>query len=293
MLPFELLIHIAEYLLLPCIWAKRRVNPYWKQAFEQAFVRRLQSEKDPLTIHVYLLNSRGSPWFSFSTESIEDYIKIPLIVTTMDHQNKMIRFSPQPIVRKHSLHGVVEQPRLFRRTVLDRMQWCVKMQIQSNDSAERMFTKNKLCTVIAPDTQLNSQGSHGSITTFNMQLVYEALDNTINEAQSTLDFHIISFQCTYSYFFSKLDCDRHPFYGSWSVHTPNKQQLLRQTSKEMGLEWNDKFWSFDIVLHWLTFGDIDMVRSVVDFLVEHELQHAKIPKSPKKRYYKADSINLI
>jgi hypothetical protein len=291
MVPFELLLYIAEYLPLSDIWSKRRINSFWKNAMEQAFVQQIQQE--PLIMHVYLLNSRGGPWFSFSSESVEDYIKIPLVVSVVDQENKIIRFQQAPTTRNHNIYGQVEQPRLFRRSTLDRMQWCVKIQIQTKDSTEKKYSKKKLCTLIAPDTNLSPDKSHGSITTFDMQLLYEVFDDPISNGQSALDLKITSFKCTYSYFFSKLDCDKHEFYGSWSVHPKEKQTILLKVSKEMNLEWSECYWSFDLVLHWLTFGDPEMAPSVVEFLLEHNMQHPNTTKVQKRRFYRSDSVELI
>jgi hypothetical protein len=166
------------------------------------------------------------------------------------------------------------------------------MQILSKESTQILSKKN-LCTVIAPDTPIEARGAHGSITTFDMQFVYQANDTIITDSISALEFSVLSFQCSYSYFFSKIDKERSRQYGNWSVHEGDKLQLLKNTSREMGLEWKDKYWTFDLVLHWLTFGEESMVQTVVEFLLEHEAQHSHRSQHPKRRYYRSESVDLF
>jgi hypothetical protein len=243
-------------------------------------------------MHLYLLNARGGPWFTFSPESIEDYIKIPLHVVRVDHLHRIIHFTAAPFTRRHVHLGIVEEPKLFRRSTLDRLQWCLKMQLQSKESTQILSKKN-LFTVIAPDTPIETHGAHGSITTFDMQFVYQTNETPVTDHLSALKFSLLSFQCSYSYFFSKIDQERSVHYGNWSVHEGDKLQLLKRASKDMGLEWKDKYWTFDLVLHWLTFGEESMVQAVVEFLVEHEVQYSQRSQSPKRRYYRSESVDLF
>ncbi|KAJ3215431.1 hypothetical protein HDU67_000415 [Dinochytrium kinnereticum] len=62
-----------------------------------------------------------------------------------------------------------------------------------------------------------------------------------------------------------------------SVFPAEKIRMLREKAKEAGLPWTPSYWTFDVVLHWLSFSnpeDIDVIAksaaSVVAYLKEYE-----------------------
>lgn len=264
---------------------------------ETAVARHLRlNDKSVLKLNVYLLNSRGGPWFSFSRESIEDSLQIPLRVESIDKVAKIIKFSPMQNSFIHRIHGKHDFPTTYRRRAIDRLQWCVKVQIDALETNTKNVSKNRLCTLIAPDTQLSTEVSKCSISTYDMQMFYSVRDGIPTETEVPLIFELYSLQCSYSFLFSRLDNDRHHYYGSWNVHDPAKKQHLLKTASDMGLLWSDRYWRFDLVLHWLTLGELDTAHAVIAFLIEHQSLNPSSPSLPrnrKARYYRSESLEFI
>ncbi|KAJ3108646.1 hypothetical protein HDU97_000502 [Phlyctochytrium planicorne] len=65
-----------------------------------------------------------------------------------------------------------------------------------------------------------------------------------------------------------------------SVFPAEKIRVLREQAREANLPWSPSYWSFDVVLHWLSFGDFKSVeskemleksaKSVINYLKEYE-----------------------
>lgn len=233
-----------------------------------------------LTINLYLLNSKGLLVSTLNPDSIEDSDSLSLVVERIDPISKIIVFkTPIP-----------EIPPLIlkRRKMLHRLEWSVKLQIVNQEFA----LSRQFCTVIAADTTCDTSMNTCSISTFDMAIKCSYQEQRqLQHDQRTLKFTITDLCCSYSYFFSRLDNDRHDSYGSWSVHPAEKRSILLKSADDHGLEWQEKYWVFDLVLHWLTMGDPSEVDGVVLYLLEHEkvhsatsLRHAAV----KKRFYRSN-----
>ena len=89
-------------------------------------------------------------------------------------------------------------------------------------------------------------------------------------------------------------------YGNYTVHSPTKVSRLLSCAEAQGLSWNSTYWSFDVVLHWLThpLEESHDEHDVIDYLIEHEnlcsASSTKQRASPSvrrlKRFFVSDSI---
>jgi hypothetical protein len=249
----------------------------------------LENEQSYLKLKILLLNSRGGPWFSFGPDSIEDSLEIELSVSSVNMDDKIIRLIP-----KNDANSLIDY-RLLRRVGLDRFQWCVKFsvdRIAAKSENERKM-KNSLSTIIAPDTIIDGHEITHSISSIDMRLFYTIKELESKSGSVPLQFKIKMFECSLSYFFSKIDIDKHHYYGSWSIHSKAKRQHLQKETENAGLMWSERFWNFDIVLHWLNLGDLDCVGGVVEFIKEHESVSLANQNNRKgKRFLRNESIKF-
>jgi hypothetical protein len=248
-----------------------------------------------INLHLLIVNSRGSPWFHLvdtgeneANTAIEDQIKIPLFVRSVDFSKKVLELS-------HIPKSKLEQKNIIsleRRSHLTRFEWCLKGLFRPATPKEKMKKSSSAFTLVSVDTDLigdqtdPSKKNEISLSTFEMQMFF-CLDQeptTPDSLQSLLNVEISKIRMSYSYLFSILS-DNNANTQRISVFDPMKIAHLKSKSIISNLKWDEKYWNFDLVLHWLLDGTNDDVNHVIDFLKEHERHTANASRKQKRRYY--------
>jgi hypothetical protein len=278
-----------------------------------------------LVMRLYLLNGRGGPWFSqLAADSIEDVKFVPLHVQMVDISNRTLQLGTELLSVKPKngrLHRCPSRETmsavpvvLNRRTALERMQWCIKGSLawfspDKHDGFSRAIPKS-MFTLASPEYNLindirssrsrsasvstvtSLRSTVSSITNFDMQLHFLADEQLPSPHTTATHIQIIQLNVSWSVLFAAY-CEEHGIDAqgiqSISVHDPVKCQLLLDECKFFGLTFKQTFWSFDVVLHWLTHGEKDDVRTVVSFLETHTSLHSRTKASPSKRYYVSET----
>lgn len=160
---------------------------------------------------------------------------------------------------------------------LDRLSYSIKCLISHPNGQSQDF-----CTLLASDTPLDNTVTTTTISTFEMVMTC-----TLQRIQGGVRIGIVDLKVSYSFYFSRI-------YGSLNfietVHDKKKVKYLVDMAKDSGLFWRDKYFCFDVVIHYLLIGDGDDVIGVIEFLKEYEVQHqGKVyPGTLKTRYYRAE-----
>jgi hypothetical protein len=260
---------------------------------ESSLKNRLLGDQKPILIlNAYLFTHRGGPLFSFGPEPIDDVVEIQLVVESVNEMDKTIKLKPS--VKRA---GDAQRSALIRRKSMERYDWCVKVRIGVPTKSLARPSKKDLCTIVAADTEISEKETNviSCISTYDMQLFYKVWDENLDAIQVALNFKVQYMICSYSFLFSRLDSSKHSDYGHWSVHTQGKRQILLDEAAKGGLIWSDRYWNFDLVLHWLTLGAADEAFSVIAFLQEHEnLYQGGVTNQRlmSGRFYRTDSIDL-
>lgn len=299
-LPNELLQSILVYLSYQELWSMRRLSARLKMNCEVSFACRLLSLNSHiplLNLHLLIINSRGSPWFHIvdadeyeSNSAIEDNVKIPLYVKSVDFSKKVLELShiPKSLTQKNNMIS------LERRSYLTRFEWCLKGLFRPATPVRKMKDSSSTFTLVSVDTDLigdqtdPSKKNEISLSAYEMQMVF-SLDQEPtmpDDVQSMLNVEISTIRMSYSYLFSILS-DKKSNNQKISVFDSCKIDHLRAKSITSNLKWDEKYWNFDLVLHWLIDGSHDDVSYIIDFLKEHERHSAKalVSKKQKQRYY--------
>ena len=322
---------------------------------EAAFATHLMQtySKSPLlNLNLFLLNSRGSPWFNppllspshlspdpgsppLLASPVEDQSILGLYVSSVDPDSKIIELTCEP-KRKGSMDDVAQDPgtvSLFRREHLSRFEWCLKgcfeaqytpaltlksIQETTPIASGSTFTLVSIDTQLDPPRRHPTSSSNGSLSatvddkdirclsTFELQVFYrlaEQIPENPDRHLSQLDVCIHKVRASYSYLFHSIIQSFGPTHDSSqlkpqriSVFSKEKIQKLVETAKKVNLEWQEKYWTFDLVLHYLLEGHLSDVQSVIDFLVEHK-KHSKSREEEKRmarkgiRFYPAPLAN--
>lgn len=135
-----------------------------------------------------------------------------------------------------------------------------------------------------PNTYYNSNKSNESInnwknrlsnlTTFDMMMSYineEEISAQITETK----FNLVNVSVAWSVILQAF-ANEHRIeiqVPPTSVHEPKKCSLLVNACAEIGVEFLARYWTFDVVLHWLTHGSLSDIGSVVSFLETYAAQH--------------------
>ena len=263
----------------------------------------LYSSNEPLLhLDLYIVNSKGRPFFrseedlliSDQNSYIEDLKSISFYVHALDPSSKTIDLKPWPKTSNTNSTSSVE---LERRGHLSRMEWILKGNLRSNLGSKTIKSKGaQVFTLVSVDAQLDKDEITNSLNTFEMQLIYSVSDNAddddVYQSKCSLYIEMKSLRISYSYLFScivkrNLECRN-------SIFDSRKITNLISKAQERSLVWNDKYWNFDLVLHWLMNGTDQDCESVIDFLLEHEKMTNGKPFSSRNvlRYYNAPCKNL-
>jgi hypothetical protein len=297
-LPNEMLQNILIYLSYQEIWSMRRVNIRFQKNCEKAFACKLlafNSHTPILNLHLIIVNSRGSPWFHLvnpeeteGNSSIEDQIKIPLFVRSVDFSKKILELSHIP-KSKMQQNNIIS---LERRSYLSRFEWCLKGLFSPIIPKQKIKKSSSAFTLVSVDTDIigdqtdPSKKNEISLTTYEMQMFFclDQIPTMPDNLQSLLNVEISKIRMSYSYLFSVLS-EINSNTQRISVFDPLKIAHLKSKSMISNLRWDEKYWNFDLVLHWLLDGKHDDVHYVIDFLKEHEKYSAKTERKQKSRYY--------
>lgn len=295
-LPNELLQNVLTNLSYQELWSMRRLSVRLKVNCETAFACKLQSSHFPImNLHLLIVNSRGSPWFHIidadeydSNSAIEDQVKIPLYVKSVDFSKKVLELShiPKYKIQKNNIVS------LERRSYLTRFEWCLKGLFRPTIPKQKLQNSSSTFTLVSVDTDLvgdqtdPSKKNEISLSTYEMQMFFSLDQEMPDDGQVLLNVEISTIRMSYSYLFSILS-DYNTSTQKISVFDPRKIDHLRSTSLTSNLKWDEKYWNFDLVLHWLLDGSQDDVNYIIEFLKEHERVRAKptLSKKQKPRYY--------
>jgi hypothetical protein len=233
--------------------------------------------------------------------SVEDFQEIPLFVHHIDKDCRIIHLTFPKVKTK-----------IKRRARLSRFEWTLKGSffqknlLQINNNCGIFRKKNQILspfTLISVDTILaNDTNERSLLSTFEMQLEYkiqESNSSALTETQySFVDVELIALKMSFSYFFTILMEEKTRLNPELkeqqrpvmiSIFESNKIAHFKTQVENSGLLWQEKYWTFDIVLHWLIYSDSDKdILVIIDFLKEHErlLETQKRQKTLKKiRYY--------
>ena len=258
-----------------------------------------------LNLHLFILNGRAEPWFNHLNSAdafnvtgptryspIEDQKKVGIYVHSVDPINRIIQVRTHPRSQPSN-----SQISLARRSHLSRFEWCLK-GFFVNTQSELATLKNSInpFTLVSADMDLeNNAPDHEGmcISTFEMQMMYSVKEGTyqgMEESHQSLNLLVSSLCISYSYLFARLSLRERVLDRSFrnTVFDPIKVKLLVESISQVSLIWQDKYWDFDLVLHWLVYGDASDLRAVLEFLVEHEKHAAssrRSSRSPRTRYY--------
>ena len=248
----------------------------------------MSNNKSPLLLlKLYMLNGRGGPWFSrLGPESIEDCRLLPLYVNHVDSANMTVTLSPDPQSNANTRLADGSEDsnsciNLVRRSSLDRMQTCIKGALDwfSSKLATINATMPKsMFTISSPDFELleipNQSVANAvarriiTLTTFDKALSFSCTEiEPINHMTSTRVI-IEDIKLSWSVIFSAYcyDSGNEIIPHAYSVHPNHRREMLIQACNLAGIVWNPMYWTFDLVLHWLSSGEDDDIESVVAFL---------------------------
>ncbi len=281
--------------------------------FELQTSNAILSNSQSLHLNLYLINGR-SGLFNFSPDSTQDHLRADLKPVKVDILNQTITYKVKEqvdhgrILSKSLLQlsnsslqtqdGIssslvslqVEFPSSCDQTTCmllwhppnqTRQDWTCKFDITESTESQISNPSKKMVTIIAHDTPLDSAPTLGSISTLESKLEYIVQYDPL---ECLIQIQITQLVVCYSFLFSRIDGNRKGFYGGGSVHPKSKRNLLLKHAEIQGLEWSDRFWYFDLVLHWLQVGDEMEADAVVQFLVEHEVLNKSTGKMKYYRY---------
>ena len=160
-LPNELLQNILIQSTYQQLWNLRRVSVRFKLNCEKAFSIKLldlNSTVPILHLHLLIINSRGSPWFHLIesdqgqvNHSIEDQVKIPLYIKSVDFSNQVLQLSHTP----KSIAETTNLISLERRSHLSRFEWCLKGLFRpSTPNPNKPRKSDSAFTLVSVDTDI-------------------------------------------------------------------------------------------------------------------------------------------
>ncbi|KAI8916297.1 hypothetical protein EDD86DRAFT_14298 [Gorgonomyces haynaldii] len=278
-LPVELQLKLLQLLPLDALWKCRRLSRKWLSLSERAFGAWLydtkRNQQPLLLLQMYLLNGRGGPWFSqLGADAVEDCRFVPVFVESVDFQEKQVVLAVQP-----STHIS-----LSRRAALDPMHWCCKGSF-GWFSIPRQVTwiPKSMFTLISPETKMLGTNNL-TITTFDMQCKFRTQESNltqhVTETQVHLDHLVVSWSAIFNAYCIACGITRPPYL--YSVHGAHKTRQLELRCLEHKLDFR-KYWTVDVVLHWLTHGEPEDLDAVISFLQAMELANTNTKQ--KRRFY--------
>ncbi|KND04786.1 uncharacterized protein SPPG_00490 [Spizellomyces punctatus DAOM BR117] len=309
-LPTELVTDVLIYLAIPVLWRLRRVSRAWKESTEIALATRLRtlygidpSSARPKPLDTLIILDTAILLTSGTHPASNHRITYPVFGRPVVSCNSMeLAVRSVDLDRKCVELIPVESPvvNLVRDVALGRYEWCAKGAVRSGGkertSSQDVVIQSHPFTLVAPDMDLRNEiqdnsnpSATSTLSNYEFQLIYSAIDTTaesIASSVTTLSLRIHSLIISYTYLFYLLSPHPPDPATRISIFPPDRVRLLQNASAMAGLTWHHKYYTFDIVLHWLASedgseADVDPV-AVVEYLMEYE----KVMENRRQRVVK-------